>query len=59
MKAVLLSLPDAKFVQKLPPVTVGAVYKVQKEIGNGYVVETDDGKDLALILASRFAKVEE
>lgn len=59
MRVVLQSLPDAKFLSQKPMVTVGGVYTVQGEIGNGYVVESDDGDDKVLILQSRFSEVEQ
>lgn len=59
MRAVLQSMPDAKYLAQRPVVTVGAVYTILGEIGNGYVVESDINDEKVLILQSRFAKVEE
>lgn len=52
-------MPDAKYLAQRPVVTVGAVYTILGEIGNGYVVESDINDEKVLILQSRFAKVEE
>ena len=48
----LVSAPDA--VKVAQRVTVGKRYNVIREVGNGYVVMSDDWKTELLILTSRF-----
>lgn len=48
----LISSPDSVMVRKR--LTVGQQYKILSEVGNGVVVMADDGKDLILVLTSRF-----
>lgn len=51
MEMTLKSLPDIK---KQFPLTVGKKYAIIGSIGNGYVVETDDGKETIIVLQSSF-----
>jgi hypothetical protein len=48
----LISLPDAKVYK--PALTIGKVYEIVGQFGNGYIINTDDGKDRVIVLKARF-----
>lgn len=48
----LISLPDCKKFHSL--LTVGKEYKILDNLGNGYVIETDNSEDRIIILKERF-----
>jgi hypothetical protein len=51
MQSTLISMPDCK--KHRPDLTLGQMYKIKREFGNGFVIETDDGEDI-IILQERF-----
>lgn len=50
----LKELPDAKFIHQAPAdmwLTVGKVYPIVREIGNGVVVQANNGEQVILTKA--------
>lgn len=54
---ILISLPDLKFIQAGGFLTLGKDYPILRELGNGYVIQSDK-EDTLLVLQSRFKETE-